>query len=287
MQPVIMKSSSGGARRDVETAIMETETRTELSVEYSVPSVNMNIQTEGLLDAAPSMVPVNNSRTLDKTHYGKILQKLYFARRILNPVIDEIITTASTISETELSVSANVPLCSLSKQEYRGALRASQIFREVNEELVHKYNKIPFIAENHFRFPTSKTIVNMVVAPTHSQNKNVLEAADRIYIDKELMLQLIELYEVLGDTIRRLKEKEVCQTCPPCLEAAPVSNTSSRKSAACETTSTEIVHPAPRKVEATVSCGPGLYLVYLSKVSNSCVKLRLHSCITGVKRMTA
>lgn len=54
----------------------------------------------------------------------------------------------------------------------------------------------------------SKTIVNMVTMSNRSQKDSVLEIADRIYIDKDLMLQMIELYELLGETIKKLREKE-------------------------------------------------------------------------------
>lgn len=258
MKPVVMKSSSGRSRRDVETAIMETDTRTELSVEYSVPSVNMNVQTDELEIFSETVCETNKS--LDRTHVNKILQKLYLARRILNPVIDEIITTASTISETELTIATNTPLCSLSKQEYRGAVRASQIFKEVNDELIRKYKKVPLIASKNFRFPTSKTIVNMVTVPNKCQNKSILEVADRIYIDKELMLQLIDLYEILGETIRKLREKEHSQQNKSIGQMQPLASSSfhSANSGTSDDnmhTARSVIEPEPKKSCASRSAG--------------------------------
>lgn len=241
MKPsVLTKSSSSKTRRDVETAIMETETRTELSVEYSVPSITMDVQTDELEAICDRLSETN--RSLDRAQVAKILQKLYLARRILNPVIDEIITTASTISETELTTAQNSPICSLSKQDYKGALRASQIFKEVNEELIQKYNKLPLVAGKNFRFPTSRTIVNMVATSSNkNQNKSILEVADRIYIDKSLMLQLIDLYEILGETIKRLKEKESAQKNMAAFQPVATSSEKTFHSAASEVSNDELM----------------------------------------------
>lgn len=266
MKPVIMKSSSARSKRDVETAIMETDTRTELSVEYSVPSVNMNVQTDEL-ELAPETVCATN-RSLDRTHVNKILQKLYLARRILNPVIDEIITTASTISETELTVATSTPLCSLSKQEYKGAVRASQIFKEVNDELIRKYRKVPLFAGTNFHFPSSKTIVNMVsVAGNKCQSRNILEVADRIYIDKELMLQLIDLYEILGETIRRLREKENAQLNKSIGPIEPLASSSQKSFHSANSglsdekmyTAKSVIEPEPEPKKSYASRSAGLY----------------------------
>lgn len=71
-------------KRNVEAAIVETATRTELSVEYSVPSVNMNVQTEDLDYGALTFR--SRSRSLDRQQISRVLQKLFLARRILNPV---------------------------------------------------------------------------------------------------------------------------------------------------------------------------------------------------------
>lgn len=187
------------SKRNVETAIMETNTRTELCVGYSVSSLNTICYPEELED---------NNKLIDREYISKIMLKLHLARRILNPVIDEIISTATIMSQTELTAAHSFPLCSLSKEEYHGALRASQIFKDINEELLNKCKNKPLLTGKNFCFPTSKTVVNMVLAQSRSPNRSILEVADRIYIDKDLMLKLIELYEMLGETIRRLREKE-------------------------------------------------------------------------------
>lgn len=198
------------SKRDVETAVKETNTRTELSVKYSMSSVNTNIQTDHVR-------PISDDRkSIEMEYMGRVVQKLHVARKILNPVIDEIITTATIMSETELTASHNAPLCSLSRTEYQGALRASQIFNEINQELSEKYRNKPLIVGKNFRFPMRKPIITMACFPKKSKSKtssnsSVVEAKDRIYIDKELMLKLIELYEMLGETIKRLKHQQSTQ----------------------------------------------------------------------------
>lgn len=201
---MVAKTPRNRSRRDVETAIKETNTRTELCVQYSVSSINTNVQTGHARSVS------DDNKSVEMAYMGKVMQKLHLARRILNPVIDEIITTATIMSETELTASNSTPLCSLSRTEYQGALRASQIFNEVNQELTQKYRNRPLFVGKNFRFPLTKPIITMSCFASKSKSKNAIEK-ERIYIDKELMLKLIELYEILGETIKKLKQKQGSQ----------------------------------------------------------------------------
>lgn len=243
-----MKPSKGRSKRDVETCIKETSTRTELCVTYSLSEINTNIP----IDQA-KLLSDSNSRLLDGEYLTNVVQRLYVAREILNPAIDEIITTATIMSQTQLTAARNSPLCSLSKQDFQGALKASQIFNAINQELTYKYNNKPLLIAKNFRFPLTKPIVNLALLPNQNQHKNIVEVADRIYIDKELMLKLIELYEILGETIQRLREKESVQrseaaASPPLRQqtSLPEQSSASRKPAARKSSLPQ-QQTAPRK----------------------------------------
>lgn len=233
------------SKRNVEAAIMETNTRTELCVGYSVSSIDTN----------------DEDCFLEREYLCEILQKLNTALKILNPVIDEIISTATIMSDEELGVAKDFPLCSISKQEYRGALTASHIFRDINSELLSKYRNKPLVRGKNFCFPSSNTIISMALSSKKSsKNKNLLEIADRIYIDKELMLKLIELYEMLGETIQKLREKEISS---PDKEIQPAPN-STPKATAESTNETLLWETTPEEEpEKNKSCGKRCRYFYI------------------------
>lgn len=216
-------------KRNVEASCYRTETHTELSVEYSInPEETNDYETKSSgnfplfsqSDVLPSIARIpkikmsENSGTfnpndkdwknLDKQCITRILQKLYLARKNLSPVIDEIINSATRISATEIAALkySNSPLCSVTTKQISDAINASKMFQEVNEELNKKNkNKTSLIVGETFRFPSSShTVMNVMVVPDDNAG------TDRVYIDKDLMLQLIEVYELLGKTIEKLKQ---------------------------------------------------------------------------------
>lgn len=223
-------------KRNVEASCYRTETHTELSVEYSLnPEENVDFDTKQsgnfplfsqsdvvasvsripkikISENSSSFTPTDKDlKDLDKHYITKILQKLYLARKNLSPVIDEIINSATKISATEIAALkySKSPLCSVTTKQISDAIKASKMFQEVSEELNKKNkNKTSLIVGETFRFPCSYTVMNMMVVP------NEMAETDRIYIDKDLMLQLIEVYELLGKTIERLKQYQRDQEMP-------------------------------------------------------------------------
>lgn len=218
-------------KRNVEASCYRTETHTELSVEYSLnpdenndygakESGNFPLFSQSDVSSSIARIPrikmSENSSTfnptdedwknLDEKCITRNLQKLYLARKKLSPVIDEIINSATRISATEIAALkySNSPLCSVTTKQISDAINASKMFQEVNEELNKKNkNKTSLIIGETFRFPTSShTVMNVMIVPNDNAK------TDRVYIDKDLMLQLIEVYELLGKTIEKLKQHQ-------------------------------------------------------------------------------
>lgn len=132
-----------------------------------------------------------------------ILNKLFRAKESLNPVIEEIIQNASnlTVEDYKSLKGSNEPICSVTTAQFAGAVEASKLLYEINEHLNEADKKVAKKAE----FETNEFAMNAFVYSTSTvplRNKN---SSERISIDKELMQQLIELHDLLGDTIRRLK----------------------------------------------------------------------------------
>lgn len=213
--------------RNVEAAIDQTDSHTELLVEYSINGAKSGLRevqksghgvqqlfplfkpSDDITSATriPTLKIIDNPGTeelikeVDTGCISRVLQKLYLARRSLNPVIDEIINNASKFSSTDVRHGCE-PVCTLTQRHIAGAINAGKIFQEVTNELHKKRNSGTVIVGETFRFPSSHTIVNIAFVP---ENQSAVDI-NRIYIDKELVLQLIDLYEMLGRTIEQIKK---------------------------------------------------------------------------------
>lgn len=221
--------------RNVEAYVKKTDTRTELLVEYDIlpgeQTKNDNYTIQGRaapvnkksddffyqLDNNPTVFSFVSEQQIELNAEEKvvpsveagcittILQKLYLARRSLNPVIDEIINSASKMPPTIKSQCDDKPLCILTRNQFSGAVTAGKLFQEVTEELSnHRSTHI----QEAINFSIPETIINMAFCKKKKKRKDLEEFPDQIYIDKELMLQLIELYEVLDKTIRQLRQQK-------------------------------------------------------------------------------
>lgn len=145
------------------------------------------------------------NQTVDCNSCKNILEKLYVAKSSMIPVIDEIIHSASAISNTDYKWKSKASICSVSIEKFAGALKASKILEEVNFNL-SKINDVQRDLE--LNLPNTDVIINTLCYADCAANPQTLGPNDRVYINKELMRQLIELHEFLGMTIYRLKETE-------------------------------------------------------------------------------
>lgn len=234
--------------RNVEAYVKKTDTRTELLVEYDIlpcqEAEDENYRTQRRLTPVnnPSddfFYELDNNQTVlsfvsqpqielnrkekiapsvETGRITRILQKLYLARKSLNPVIDEIISSAAKMPSTAVKVQcSNKPLCILTRNQFSGAVTAGKLFQEVTEELsTHKSNP----TKETMNFSMPETIINMAFCKSKKKKKKkgLEEFPEKIYIDKELMLQLIELYEVLDKTIKQLRERSKQQESPSAMK---------------------------------------------------------------------
>lgn len=141
----------------------------------------------------------------ENEHLIKILNKLHLAKESLNPVIEEIISSASKLtSEDYKNMRGNCePICSVTTAQFAGAVEASKLLYEINEHLNDADKHWSSNNENQIK---NEFTVNTIVVP--EAGAVPATSADRIFIDKELMQQLIELHDLLGDTIKRLRLTE-------------------------------------------------------------------------------
>lgn len=143
----------------------------------------------------------------DNRYLLNIINKLSMAKENLNPVIEEIISSASKLNKDDYKhlKEKNDPICSVTTAQFAGAVEASKLLYEINADL-NEHDKKARKQINRVQ-PGNETTdfaINAFVYPT-TINGN---SAERIFIDKELMQQLIDLHELLGDTITRLKVRE-------------------------------------------------------------------------------
>lgn len=141
-----------------------------------------------------------------------ILQKLQMAKQNLSPVIEEIISCASTMSIMDYKqlCTKNSPLCTVTAAQFAGAIQASKLLYEVNEHLNQVDKGKPCKCNQLFN---ADITVNTLTYPDNRIDSRNVSNCDRIFIDKELMQQLIELHELLGDTIQRLRMKQEQTDC--------------------------------------------------------------------------
>lgn len=134
-----------------------------------------------------------------------LLEKLYLAKSNMIPVIDEIINSASIFTSTDCKMRNKTTICSVSVEKFVGALKASKILEEVHTNL-SKTNHLDDRFD--FNLPNTDVIINTLCYADCAVNPEKLGPNDRVYINKDLMRQLIELHEFLGLTIHRLREAE-------------------------------------------------------------------------------
>lgn len=141
----------------------------------------------------------------DNKQLLNILYKLRMAKENLNPVIQEIIGSASKISKDDYKSlkGQNDPICSVTTAQFAGAIEASKLLYEINAALNEHGNNVKKQAnQQQSENEKAEFAVNAFVYP---QTTIVPSNTERIFIDKDLMQQLIELHDLLGDTIHRLK----------------------------------------------------------------------------------
>lgn len=140
----------------------------------------------------------------DNKYLINILNKLHLAKENLSPVIEEIISNAAKLTTDDYKSlkESNHPICSVTTAQFAGAVEASKLLYEINEDLNDHEKSIKKEKE---RTKDNEYAINAFVYPQTTVNAN---SSERIFIDKELMRQLIELHDLLGDTIHRLKLSE-------------------------------------------------------------------------------
>ncbi|XP_074039198.1 uncharacterized protein isoform X1 [Leptinotarsa decemlineata] len=126
-----------------------------------------------------------------KTTFQKnAITKLYLAKKKLLPVINDVIKTAKEMgSKKPLDKSYY-----LTVDQYKDAVWASQILKEVNDMFIHnKFRKhlTKSFRTNRFNFDCSDVKVNR---------------GGKIYVDTAILVQLIELHNILGEIIDYIQE---------------------------------------------------------------------------------
>lgn len=135
-----------------------------------------------------------------------LLDQLSVAKENITPVIDHIINHASIFTNTDFTSNYN-SCCYLTGEQFGGAIIASRILNSVNDNL----NKIEEIRS--LNLPGVEVIVNTAACVSDCvADPSALTGLDRIYIDKDLIRQLIELHEFMGMTIYRLRDMQVCRS---------------------------------------------------------------------------
>ncbi|XP_065157288.1 uncharacterized protein [Atheta coriaria] len=147
----------------------------------------------------PSVEECRSTQTITSWIMSNNMTRLKTAYRYLTPIIDDIISRATSYTHQEFKelLIKRQPICSISYTQYIRAYQASEIINQVGEELGSVNKNLP--CEVDF------TVNNVATIKREDLLENIERMADRIFIDRDLMKQLVNLHELITETIRKLK----------------------------------------------------------------------------------
>lgn len=168
--------------------------------------------------AIPSENPATNKEDEEDEIFRRILEKLYVAYLDLSPIIDEIINSAHVVAAPHLGQmleSVNCPVCSVTQEQFESAMKASKLVQEVNNEVIlNAKHNMDLLNGDIIHFPVADLVVNTAhqILYTNFFNQGS-KTHNRIFIEKHVVDQLMELYNLLHRALKELyqiaKEKQM------------------------------------------------------------------------------
>ncbi|CAG9832083.1 unnamed protein product [Diabrotica balteata] len=149
--------------------------------------MNQNLKscTQHSSDSSSKVYKIAKSRLRS---FRSVTSKLYMARKKLQPVVNDILKTASQNSDVKPGQQGKSYYLTI--DQYKDAMWAARLLKEVEDVLKLDKNKKPSFQTQSFTFD-AKVKVNK---------------GGKIYIDTPILLQLIDLHKLLGDIIDFLQE---------------------------------------------------------------------------------
>ncbi|XP_018324043.1 uncharacterized protein LOC108736196 isoform X2 [Agrilus planipennis] len=178
-------------------------------VAKSQPSFSLtDIKSEKLIKQTLAIEDAKRSAS-NIQEISNTLKQLYKARDLLDPVINEIILSASQLTVREIHEfrKDNYPICYITAKQFKDTSDVINMFLKVVEGLSGKRSSLPTNTTSNSLSYFNEIIVNTLYL-VNKDDPYGSPDEQKVYVDKFVLKELIQLHEVLGCTIAVIQDAE-------------------------------------------------------------------------------